>query len=375
MVPFALTRLVRCSASLDVADTDPLPAEFRLFHAGVNESAKGPAIFDAQAAADVMADFQRSAVDQMVDLEHDSLSPETRMLRSDAADARGWYRLEVRPGPELWAVGVRWTDDVAARIRTKRQRYISPAFRVHSKTHRVVSVHNVALVARPATFGAEPLIAASIGDPRETKKMNPETIKKAIEALKSEDAKAALAILEEMVMAAATGEEAPAEPSTDDAALGSAEAPPPALGAPEDKALSRELSRLTGKQSAGEIVDVVRSMATRLSAIEADRAALDNSARVELVGELVKLGAETPATAWQGDVTRRIPVLRLASESVLEMRSRVTALRATRPASVNAPEAETIEFKLSAADEAAASTMTPAQRAKFVALRRERSAK
>lgn len=374
MVPFALTRLVQCSASLDVEGTDPLPVEFRLFHAGVNESAKGPALFDELAAADVMADFARSGVDQIIDLEHDSLSPETRMLRADAADARGHYRLEVRPGPELWAVGVRWNDDGAERIRSKRQRYTSPAFYLNSKTGRVLRVRNVALVSMPATFGAEPLIAASLGDPREINRMNPETIKKAIEALKSEDAKAALAILEEMVMSAATGEQPEAAP-VGEAALGCADPPKPEIGAPEEKALSRELSALTGKQSAGEIVAVFRSMSERLGVIEADRAALDNSARVELVGELVKLGAETPATAWEGDTSRRIPVARLAGEPVLSMRSRVAALRARTPGRVEAPEVLTTEVKLSAAEEALTVNMSPAQKAKFVALRATRGTK
>jgi phage I-like protein len=349
-----------------------LPTEFRVFHAGVNDSAKGPSLFDEQAAADVMADFRRSNVDQIVDLEHDSLSPETRMLRADAADARGWYKLEVRPGPELWAVDVRWNADGAERIRSKRQRYTSPAFYLNSKTGRVMRLRNVALVSMPATFGAEPLIAASV-DPRGNS-MNPETIKKAIEALKSEDAKAALAILEEMVMSAATGE-APESAPVGEAALGCAEAPKPEVGAPEEKALSRELSRLTGKDSPGEIVEVFRSMQASIRAIEADRKSLDDSARRELVGELVKLGAETPATAWLGNTADRVPVARLAGESVPEMRSRVAALRARTPNRVDAPESDEREVKLSAEDEKLTINMNPAQKAKFVALRATRGAK
>jgi phage I-like protein len=134
-----------------------LPTEFRIFAAGENQSSKGSTLFDAKAAADVMAAFQREGVDVMIDLNHESLDAP---IRTDSGDARGWFGLEVRGG-ELWAVNVRWTPDGERRLREGVQKYISPAFTYDDKSGRVTRVLNVALVAMPATYNAQPLIAAS----------------------------------------------------------------------------------------------------------------------------------------------------------------------------------------------------------------------
>jgi hypothetical protein len=137
------------------------PTEFRLLKAGVNQTEKGPLLFDQQAAAAVMQRFNQQGVDLMIDLNHDSLDEQARRTRRDAADAVGWCRLQVRPGPELWAVDVRWNSDGAARLAKKTQRYISPVAFYEPETRRVAEVFNLALVAMPATHGAPALVAAS----------------------------------------------------------------------------------------------------------------------------------------------------------------------------------------------------------------------
>lgn len=157
----APARLVRLAAI--ELDGDALPTEFRIFAAGVNETSKGPSLFDAEAAKAVMAAYEKHGVDLMIDLNHDSLG-DARMTRADAEDARGWFKLELRNG-ELWAVDVKWTDDGAERLRSKKQRYISPAFFQDEKSGRVEEIVNVAICAMPATHGAAPLVAASAGAP------------------------------------------------------------------------------------------------------------------------------------------------------------------------------------------------------------------
>jgi hypothetical protein len=144
---------------------DELPTEFRIFAAGANETQKGTTIFDAEAAEAVMAAYQKHGVDLMIDLEHESL--DETATRADSRDARGWFKLEVRNG-ELWAVDVRWTPDGEARLREKRQRYVSPAFIEDQATSRAVRLVNVAICAMPATHNAAPLVAASEGAPSQT---------------------------------------------------------------------------------------------------------------------------------------------------------------------------------------------------------------
>ncbi len=151
---------IRCSAALEPAADGALPAEFRIFKAGLNETTKGDLLFDAQAASDVMARYQREGVDLIVDLNHDSVEPAALAARADASDARGWFQLALRNG-ELWAVNVRWTPDGARRLSEKTQRYISPVSMYDAETMRVCSLLNVAMCAMPATLGAVPLVAAS----------------------------------------------------------------------------------------------------------------------------------------------------------------------------------------------------------------------
>jgi len=157
--------------SLDVAQDAPLPAEFVLFRAGENPTSKGVFLFDAEAAKAVMAQYALEGVEHMIDLEHDSLDQGVRAHRADAADALGWYELAMRGG-DLWAVNVRWNPEGERRLRNKTQRYISPAFTVEvleGGIERVVSVANVALCARPATYDAPALVAASRKDLRSLK--------------------------------------------------------------------------------------------------------------------------------------------------------------------------------------------------------------
>jgi phage I-like protein len=134
------------------------PTEFRIFKRGVNETTKGPVVFDDAAAASVMAAYTAQGVDLMIDLAHQSLD-DSAEAREDAGDARGWFRLALRNG-ELWAVDVKWTPDGERRLRERTQRYVSPCVYT-DKDDRAVEIVNVALCAMPATIGARPLVAAS----------------------------------------------------------------------------------------------------------------------------------------------------------------------------------------------------------------------
>lgn len=150
------TGLITLSALLP-AGASP-PHEFRIFAAGWNDSRKGRVLFDAVAARDVMTAYAQHGTDLMLDLEHLSLDEDARNYDPDA---RAWGRLELRAGA-LWAIGVTWTPDGDRRVRERRQRYISPAFRINTTTRRVVEVVNVAITALPASDRLEPLIAANL---------------------------------------------------------------------------------------------------------------------------------------------------------------------------------------------------------------------
>lgn len=146
--------------AIELGTDDALPTEFRLFKCGVNPSTKGPTVWDEKSAARVMAVYARRGVDGMIDLNHDSIDPATRRARKDAADAMGYYNLELRNG-ELWMVNIRFNAEGAERLRSRKQRFFSPTFFYDPKDDSVVELVNVALTADPATYDAQPLIAAS----------------------------------------------------------------------------------------------------------------------------------------------------------------------------------------------------------------------
>lgn len=146
--------------AIELGEGDALPTEFRLFKVGVNESTKGPTVWDARAAELVMSKYARRGVPGTIDLNHDSLDPATRRARRDACDALGSYRLELRNG-ELWMVDIKFNAEGTERLLARKQRFFSPAFLYDPKTDQAVELINVALVADPATYDAQPLIAAS----------------------------------------------------------------------------------------------------------------------------------------------------------------------------------------------------------------------
>jgi hypothetical protein len=169
---------------LTLGDDGEPPTEFRLFRPGINPSRNGPALFDEEAARLTMAAYEAhrrgpdgAAMDRpvMIDLEHLSVPGAALEIAGDGRaadyDARGWCNLELRAG-ELWAVDVRWTADGAARLRERRQRWVSPAFNyeiLDDGQERVTSIHNIALTAMPATDGAHELIAARVKGQNEMK--------------------------------------------------------------------------------------------------------------------------------------------------------------------------------------------------------------
>ncbi len=122
--------------------------------------------------------------------------------------------------------------------------------------------------------------------------MDPAKIKAALEAIKNGDADAALKLLEEMIAGAAGGGEPPAEDALADGAE------PPHGEEEQPAAQATALSRAVSVAEAAQAE--VKALTERLSKIEKERASADNVERLSLIADLVKLGVELPATAWQG---------------------------------------------------------------------------
>ena len=391
---------------------DKLPTEFRLFVRGWNESEKGSVLFDDKAAKSVMAAYSDWGIDLPIDLEHQMLDVEPGAADPTARDARGWCKLEVRNG-ELWAVKVRWAPDGAQRLQEKRQRYVSPLFLNDKKTKRVEKLINIALTALPATHNAPALVAATA---RRNKSMDPSLIKQALEAIEKGDAKSALDILKGLVASAAgaepdgdegdggEGDGAEGITQADEATPMGAETPKVVAesgttpdGSTEDddedddedpkkkkerKAMNRLIRRETGASSLLEALNVIKdfkashlTLETERRKLSADRAVLESAERRQLCVNLIKLGAEFPATVWADPTATKPSKLkaRWSAMPIADLRSHVAeqfsarggkrAPAAIQPPPGTAPAVEGVELTpdeqkdivaLSAADRAVA---------------------
>ena len=169
--------------------------------------------------------------------------------------------------------------------------------------------------------------------------MDPAKLKAAIEALKNNDGEAALAVLEEMLVAAAAGDAAD-EAAEQDPAVATEETPavPPAdpmkpkdpAAPPTEATALAMLQRITGTTNIVEAEARLTTVVRGYDATERSQRTIDLASRRDLIGKLVKLGAETPASAWTGEPAQRNPCKRLAAVSLEDMRAHVTALEAVK---------------------------------------------
>lgn len=290
-----------------------------------------------------MTAYQAHGVDLMIDLEHQSLDG-AAPTDPTARDARGWARLELRPDGSLWAVGVKWTADGAARLAEKRQRYVSPAFEIDPETKRVTKIVNVAITALPATHETPALIAAAARG-----SMDPKQVQAALDALIAGDSESAASILKDMIAAAAsdpdaTTEDAPppaGDGGADEAQEPAAVATPPAPGAADPKkdpnyAAAARLARLANRSSlADALAEIETWRASHLELeverqkLAAERSTLEGAERRKLCAELVSLGAEFPATVWSDDKATTVKP-RWAKMDIAELRAHVGEQRTAR---------------------------------------------
>lgn len=298
-----------------------LPTEFRLFKAGPNPTAKGTFLFDEEAAAAVMAEYEAHGVDLAIDLEHQMLDGEGSPDPT-ARDARGWCRLALRNG-ELWAVAVKWTPDGALRLAERRQRYVSPAFEIDPGTQRIIKVVNVAITSTPATFQTPALVAAS-----RSNRMNPDQVKQALDALINGDADACAEILKDILAAAAAGgAEAPADAAPGAPAPGKNPKTPPA-GAAEPSDVTASLLRLSGVQSLAGVLGHLQSLTKENQTLSSQVVEFEAAERRRLCAKLVVDAGHTPSQAWeqfdsQGNLQNGVPKRHLAAMSLSELRQHV----------------------------------------------------
>lgn len=148
------------------------PAEFRLFHAGVNHTSKGDFVFDDIAAQLVMEAYaaRNHSVPLMGDYEHQSLATPPMKALASCTQFVPAIRRDANGGPELWATEVQWTDMARQELEAGQYRMYSPAF-VPDESGRIAALINFALTNLPASYEIAPLVAASEAAPAKETEM------------------------------------------------------------------------------------------------------------------------------------------------------------------------------------------------------------
>jgi phage I-like protein len=144
------------------------PSEFRLFRYGVNATMKGDFVFDERSAESTLAMHVKQGVPYMGDYEHMSLVRPPIKAPASITEFAPEIRQDSTGKPELWATDVHWTDDAKAEVEAGHYRLYSPAFMPDldadgnpTPDNHINYLINVSLTNLPATYGLQPLVAAS----------------------------------------------------------------------------------------------------------------------------------------------------------------------------------------------------------------------
>lgn len=149
----------------------PPPSELRIFKWGLNQTTKGPLTFDEESARSVMAKFAARGNAQSFDLWHSQFD---ETLPPDQKFTVGNYALTVKGSMSsgeggLFVTRCQFVRKYADEISEGKWPYLSPV-PLHTKEGKIVDVKGCALVGRPATCGAVPLLLSEfLGAPKMSK--------------------------------------------------------------------------------------------------------------------------------------------------------------------------------------------------------------
>jgi phage I-like protein len=223
---------------------------------------------------------------------------------AEGAPNAGNFDLELRPDG-LWATNIHWTPRAEGYLRAGEYLYFSPAF-AHDADGRVTRLVNIALTNLPATFGQEPLVAAS----ERTKVMGEEALKKLTDSManlaecltKHGDALAKHGeLLSKQGGGGGTGDDGKAEEPAKNADEPDKDDEEKKDEAAKNKALRDRVVALTGKASLGEAMGVLSGMkdaAAKLSQVQGELEGLKSKALeaevMALVDGAIRDGKITP---------------------------------------------------------------------------------
>lgn len=149
------------------------PNSFLILRGGESPSRKGTLLLDDAAREAILSDFALGGVDVGIDLEH---SWAKANVPTAERRAYGWFKPAVLEDGSLVATEVEWTEEGRALVESKAWRYTSLWGEVEptadKKALRLVRLHSVSLVNKPAVLGNSPLVANEDLSPNEADTMS-----------------------------------------------------------------------------------------------------------------------------------------------------------------------------------------------------------
>ena len=136
-----------------------LPTELKLFSAGVNETTKGPFLYNPL-LAEYLTFHSHTADTLPIDINHLSFSQDTDVKNHRAV---GYFKLEPREDG-LWATEIEWTPEGQELLTNKAFKYTSPTFYVAEDGMTIVEIAGLSLTNNPATYGLDAIVANKINN-------------------------------------------------------------------------------------------------------------------------------------------------------------------------------------------------------------------
>lgn len=125
---------------------DELPEWIQLLPAGICKTRDGREPWNNKNPEKILKAFQAFAMDLPGDYEHQSMAGKEK---TGPVGASGWIdKMEVRGAGEIWG-RVKWTEQAAELISTRKYRYISPVFDYDKNTREIMNLVSFALTNNP----------------------------------------------------------------------------------------------------------------------------------------------------------------------------------------------------------------------------------
>lgn len=141
------------------------PERLCLWKPGITKGDFGTVVWDADAAKQVMAEYEKRGNPIAIDVEHNSnpdINPNYDPNAPPAGGGYVWLKLDGKGA--LWLDPIQWSDHARYEIESGSRRTISPDWDYDPKTNRPVRLNKISLVQSPGTYAIGLVASARVAN-------------------------------------------------------------------------------------------------------------------------------------------------------------------------------------------------------------------